>query len=237
MYETTDPEARAGLQKKKYKHLDAHGWSVDLPANVAFTKAWKPEIHGVDWSRHPDDTWYFDAVPVAVDQILCFSLVSSTMTVWHGRSKESQIPPGGFPDCTKKNEDIPAGFQEQFVTYVYGERYYFITSQGKVYVSNPPRVQMQRKIERVLIDGDRLVSGLVTDVDRGITYAFIPPLPARADKGAYFLLTEPGKLTLFDEALVKQYGAGSDLSVRKALGYARILHADGKIGMKESLPK
>jgi hypothetical protein len=173
------------------------------------------------------DRVYFDAAPIATDRTLMFGIVKGKMTIFEGVAQWDN-----FKELVrwKLLQQIDAPFHEAFTTFVQRNHYFFLTTSGRLYHS-PPATRGKRTIEGLWTDPRRPFAAAISDVDGERVFLFLAPKdadgrPVRGGYGGYALLGPKLSFWLYDSEGLP--GSGADL-LKRVLGYARILGADGRL--------
>jgi hypothetical protein len=119
-------------------------------------------------------------------------------------------------------------FREPFQALARGEDYYFLTASGKLYRAPRPSKGKHRKLETIWDDKRSPITAHIQDADRGRTFLFCDSGPKGKGGPCVFELASGVRLRFFDRALFRPGDQGPD-SLRRALGYARVLQALGYI--------
>jgi hypothetical protein len=119
-------------------------------------------------------------------------------------------------------------FREPFQALSRGEDYYFLTASGKLYRAPRPAKGKHRKLETIWDDKRSPIAAHLHDADRGRTFLFCDSGPKGKGGPCVFELASGVRPRFYDRALFRAGDQGPE-SLRRVLGYARVLQALGYI--------
>jgi hypothetical protein len=220
------------LVKKKYGNSNtyggaAYGWTPEPAVGYARDLVLKARRGKIEWpKKYPA----FDVLPTGTVSGRLFLLLTSKLAVWNGIliwDMENSC----WKTKWSEQEEIAVDFDEQFITFAQGGRYFFITESLKVYVVRDTK-QRTRKAEILWHDTRQPIQALITDVDTNTTFVFGRSATnvTGGGKDYYFPLSENLVVTYFDRSLLPR--PQPDEPIRHVMSYARFLVAQKRIVLK-----
>jgi hypothetical protein len=168
---------------------------------------------------------HYDCLPTAADRCTLLILSGRRLTAWHGTIVFDEEKKSRYLRWSEA-ETLGADLDEPFFAAARGEEYSLVTASGKVYRVGKAK-DGSRKVETVWADAQRPVRVVLTDVDRGKTFAFGGPGDPGTDAGGFFFeIKDRLEPRSFERGSIKPVKVGQPL--RTVAEYAQILAGKGR---------
>lgn len=151
------------------RHSIPHSWSVEPAQDAADLRS---QSKGGIWDKSCFVN--FDVLPQSNDACLLFVQDVTSMRVWEGKAEKWDPKVINFRVNYKLVEKFDVGFKEQFTVLAHGGEYLFVTTSGKLYLTEK---KAGFRTTKLVWRGDgrpkrEPIRVILTDVDAGAVFLF-----------------------------------------------------------------
>jgi hypothetical protein len=210
--------------KERYGDMAWHAHELRL--NPLDTIIYRMRLNLDDHTGFPrPSACYFDAVPVT-DNRLVFVATSKdakgvSLSVWQGECRGPLEAPASVVAWKEAGKEGKITLHEPFMLFACKRDVVLVTESRKAYVVKVPTDDAPARLEALWLGRSRPIAAIITDSDKGISYAFLEPETGK-DRSAYFAFPDTGKRTVYQ-------CPPEPTGINQVLGYARVLLKDGKL--------